>query len=297
MKKETYYRMVATYHREADIRNLAGKSADEIVTYYNSGKGNPQTHLMSDEKGDIILEDEGENIKKGYTRMSSDGKYLVSDGTCGLDASKQSVEAHIDIYRLFVSRIIPEVFAINGTYACEMPDGRFLFRDSTFEMSIRKKIAGAYDTVEKGIIGGTMMRDEQEFLQNAMWFIAERFPLPKEDKYNNEVCRMVNSCHREMMEMARRFGIARIDFSLHPDIEPVSARFDDEQGRCGYEEITTLAFDREHDMIRIRSEHFSAYTDDTYGDYFNVADKLPLLYQAMVRILQEYDIKPEERTA
>lgn len=126
----------------------------------------------------------------------------------------------------------------------------------------------------------------------------ERFP--KEDaepgKYSDIVITMVQVATEEMLSLASRHGIEKIDFSKYKDIDVPCAVFDNDKGESRYLPILSLIFDQEEKCITVKSSHvdYAGYLDCTYGDFFAPAEVVPKIYEAFVKVISK--IEKEKQT-
>ena len=116
--------------------------------------------------------------------------------------------------------------------------------------------------------------------------------------FDNVVCKMVQSAYKKMWELADKHNINRIIFKKHEDtIDHVpTAIFSDDDSNTLMQDIWQIEFNAATKNIIVYGvESWAGYVDDTYGDYFNVADVMPKLYECMVKIIKANDILEEEK--
>lgn len=77
-EKRKVYRHIGYYNEVGDIRELAGKSAKEIVDYCNKGYGHFYEDKSGEEESDLDIAEEQNTIG---LKITEDGKYAVIDQT------------------------------------------------------------------------------------------------------------------------------------------------------------------------------------------------------------------------
>jgi len=105
LQEKTYYKILGYYNCYGDIKELAGKSADEIVEYFNKGLGHFTSFANFETEELLTLEDEEANLEEDIVRVTKDGEYVVSDSSwVGWDDNLENkspdneTEVYIDIY-------------------------------------------------------------------------------------------------------------------------------------------------------------------------------------------------------
>lgn len=134
---------------------------------------------------------------------------------------------------------------------------------------------------------------ELEALPSECEVILEENIALKPWKYNAEICQLFEESVNEMLCLAADHGISHIDFSQHPDIDVFTARFEDKENLelCRFEDIKELIFDfgiNDNPVITIIGDKgSSAYFDALWGDFIDVADSFPKVYEMLVRYIEK----------
>lgn len=109
--KKHIYKHIGYYNQVGDIRELGGKSADEILNYMKKGYG---AFYSSDSESDRCLETDYEetDFELGIIKVTADKKFIIEDGTAYFyDWKKQFADnedgddsdTYIDIFELYES--------------------------------------------------------------------------------------------------------------------------------------------------------------------------------------------------
>lgn len=115
-------------------------------------------------------------------------------------------------------------------------------------------------------------------------------------KYSDIVITMVQVATEEMLSLARRHGIEKIDFSKYKDIDVPYTVFENDKEESKYLPILSLIFDQEEKCITVKSSNtdYTGYLDCNYGDFFAPVEVVPKIYDAFVKVISE--IEKEKQT-
>lgn len=118
------------------------------------------------------------------------------------------------------------------------------------------------------------------------------------NRYNDRAMDMVQSIYRDIKDFAEEYKVAKIDFSLHSeeifDGGVPEARFSNYNDETSYQEVGEIIINDDSIAIVSKDCRFTAFVDEYYGDYFDVAESLPKIYAAICDILNGNDLKPIE---
>ena len=133
--KKHFYKHLGYYEQAGDIKELAGKSADEIVDYWKKGYGAfSESDVHETDTDRILEEDYNEEDNHGLVKISSDKKYFIEDSSAYWEdisflnekEDGDSTEIYIDIWELYKEEDVEdEPSAIeNAAYeiVCKMID-------------------------------------------------------------------------------------------------------------------------------------------------------------------------------
>ena len=75
-------------------------------------------------------------------------------------------------------------FNYKGRFACQLENGLFLLSQNTMQMALCKKVQVGFMVIKEDLIGGTMMRTMDEFLECARMFNPASGEIPEWDEAN-----------------------------------------------------------------------------------------------------------------
>lgn len=118
------------------------------------------------------------------------------------------------------------------------------------------------------------------------------------DRYSEMTVNTVAFCTLQLCALAENLGVKEIDFTQHPDIDTPHAVFDNGGTEENYDSnkwlaVRKLVFNPEPDEENIRisvvseEDGYEGYLDNQYGDFFDIAESLPLIFNSAVKILKK----------
>lgn len=112
------------------------------------------------------------------------------------------------------------------------------------------------------------------------------------NKYNELLNNVVGKFFNEMMELAKKHNITEVDFT-ETGIEMLSGRFEDETtDEIRFEDIARIEFDFKENIIYVVSESgIKGYFDQFWGDYIDVGNIFPKVYQMFAEYLNNLEEK------
>lgn len=125
-----------------------------------------------------------------------------------------------------------------------------------------------------------------------------------ESLVNNLIVNAVQTATRDIREAFVENGLRMIRLSLHEDIDLISATFNNDNNESAWCNITEIMYTpSEGDFYftiigeDVDGNMWSGYLDKYYGDYFDVAQSIGHIYEAVAMIVNKgefFDIEKED---
>lgn len=121
-----------------------------------------------------------------------------------------------------------------------------------------------------------------------------------ENKVNDMIVDAVQYAINDFKNIFEKFNLTKVNFSLHEDIDFISAVFNNDNNECAWCNITEVVIAESGEWFTIMGEDsdgrlWSGYLDKHYGEYFDVAQSIGQIYQAIVHIANEDGFKDIEK--